>query len=147
MMDSNDGPACFDQTRETHMDVRRPFSQSFVLSRLLLLTLVSLLSQSSGGDRHLPSSNPPEYDPKKVYVPPVSSHGSSPQGARVLDKPLAVGTVVPDPCEEQVRNHTDQASHRSYAVGELVMIRNPSPEERVAGGPASAHFSFPSFCG
>jgi hypothetical protein len=53
------------------MDVRRPFSQSFVLARLLLLTLVSLLNQSCGSDRHLPSSNPPEYDPKKVYTAPA----------------------------------------------------------------------------
>jgi hypothetical protein len=54
------------------VDVSCPFSRSFVLSRLLLLTLLSLLSQSCGSDKHLPSSNPPEYNPKKVYTAPAS---------------------------------------------------------------------------
>jgi hypothetical protein len=85
----------------TRVDVQRPFNQPSFLSRLLLLTLVSLLSQSCSGDKHLPSSNPPEYDPNKVFTPPASSHGSSPQGAQASDNPLAAGTVVPDPCEKQ----------------------------------------------
>lgn len=43
-------------------------------TRLLLLLSVALLTTScSGGDKHLPSSNPPEYDPKKVYTTPAVS--------------------------------------------------------------------------
>ncbi|MGC4097619.1 MAG: hypothetical protein QM706_10920 [Nitrospira sp.] len=35
------------------------------------LTVTALLfSYSCSGDKHLPSSNPPEYDPKKVYTAP-----------------------------------------------------------------------------
>ncbi len=42
-------------------------------TRLLLIVLAALLTTScSGGDKHLPSSNPPEYDPKKVYTAPMA---------------------------------------------------------------------------
>ena len=37
---------------------------------LLLMLLVTILLTGCGGDKHLPSSNPPEYDPKKVYTTP-----------------------------------------------------------------------------
>lgn len=39
--------------------------------RLLIVVSAMLLSLSCGGDKHLPSSNPPEYDPKKIYSPPI----------------------------------------------------------------------------
>lgn len=40
-------------------------------ARLFLLLCMALVSAScGGGDKHLPSSNPPEYDPKKVYTAP-----------------------------------------------------------------------------
>jgi hypothetical protein len=39
---------------------------------LLLMLLVTILLTSCGGDKHLPSSNPPEYDPKKVYTTPAA---------------------------------------------------------------------------
>jgi len=73
-------------------------------TRFLLIPTIALFLASSGcgsGDKHLPSSNPPEYDPKKVYTTPVLPLVSSPQGARVFDDPLAAGTGVPDPCEKQ----------------------------------------------
>ena len=38
----------------------------------LLMLLVTILLTGCGGDKHLPSSNPPEYDPKKVYTPPAA---------------------------------------------------------------------------
>lgn len=72
--------------------------------RLLMIVCMILFGLScSGGDKYLPSSNPPEYDPKKVYAPAVSPQASSPQGARAPDRPSAAGTVVPDPCEQQVK--------------------------------------------
>lgn len=38
--------------------------------RLSILVVTMLFSLScSGGDKHLPSSNPPEYDPNKAYTP------------------------------------------------------------------------------
>ncbi len=41
-------------------------------TRLLLIFVSILLSPScGGGDKHLPSSNPPEYDLKKVHTAPV----------------------------------------------------------------------------
>jgi len=39
----------------------------------LLLFLVTVLLASCSGDKHLPSANPPEYDPKKVYTTPAAS--------------------------------------------------------------------------
>jgi hypothetical protein len=45
--------------------------------RFLILITVALLGHGCGGaDKHLPSSNPPEYDPKKVYITPVLPHSA-----------------------------------------------------------------------
>ncbi len=44
----------------------------------LLLLLVTILLTGCGGDKHLPSSNPPEYDPKKVYTAPVAPSSAPP---------------------------------------------------------------------
>ena len=42
-----------------------------IRSVLVLILMISMAS-CGGGDRHLPSSNPPEYDPKKVSAAPVA---------------------------------------------------------------------------
>ena len=39
--------------------------------RVLLLFILFMIGGCGGGGKHLPSSNPPEYDPKKVYTPPT----------------------------------------------------------------------------
>ncbi|MDP3092618.1 MAG: hypothetical protein Q8N04_18230 [Nitrospira sp.] len=42
-------------------------------ARLFLLLSVALLTANcGGGDKHLPSANPPEYDPKRVYTTPAA---------------------------------------------------------------------------
>ena len=42
-------------------------------ARFFLLLCMAVMSASCGGrDKHLPSSNPPEYDPKKVYMAPAA---------------------------------------------------------------------------
>lgn len=38
---------------------------------ILLFVVAVAMAGCSGGDKHLPSSNPPEYDPKKVYTAPA----------------------------------------------------------------------------
>lgn len=38
----------------------------------LLLSIAFVTASCLGGDKHLPSSNPPEYDPKKVHTAPVA---------------------------------------------------------------------------
>lgn len=43
-----------------------------MLAHLVLLLSVASLTVSCSGDRHLPSSNPPEYDPTKVYTAPAA---------------------------------------------------------------------------
>jgi hypothetical protein len=50
-------------------------------TRVLLLLSVFLTASCSSGDKHLPSSNPPEYDPKKVYTSPSVSP-PAPQSAK-----------------------------------------------------------------
>lgn len=37
-------------------------------ARILWISIIVLLIQGCGGDKHLPSSNPPEYDPSKVQA-------------------------------------------------------------------------------
>src|SRR3954462_13045542 len=49
--------------------------------RILLILVLFLTGGCSGGDKHLPSSNPPEYDPKKIYPAP------SPAPARPITEP------------------------------------------------------------
>ena len=46
---------------------------------LLLLSVAFLMASASCGgvDKHLPSSNPPEYDPKKVYTAPAAPPSAS----------------------------------------------------------------------
>ena len=34
--------------------------------------LLAIVTAGCGGDKHFPSSNPPEYDPKKVYTAPAA---------------------------------------------------------------------------
>jgi len=49
----------------------------------LVLSAAVILASCSGGDKHLPNSNPPEYDPKKTYTSPsVSSIHSPPQSTK-----------------------------------------------------------------
>jgi len=58
---------------------------------LLLLVVTVFVAGCGGGDKHLPSSNPPEYDPKKVY--------SRSQSSIPPDKPGLPRKAAPDPCE------------------------------------------------
>ncbi|MBS0152277.1 MAG: hypothetical protein JSR31_15195 [Nitrospira sp.] len=44
-----------------------------ISARVVLLLSVMLLPAGCGGEKHLPSSNPPEYDPTKVYTAPATS--------------------------------------------------------------------------
>lgn len=44
-----------------------------ISARVVLLLSVMLLPVGCGGEKHLPSSNPPDYDPTKVYTAPTAS--------------------------------------------------------------------------
>lgn len=58
-------------------------------ARIVLVFLISFMIVScGGGDKHLPSSNPPEYDPKKVYTAPAAPL-SAPTGSII--KPAGTG--------------------------------------------------------
>lgn len=60
-------------------------------TRLFLLLSIALLTAGcGGGDKHLPSSNPPEYDPKKVYTAPAA-----PPTAPVVVQPVAPPLISP----------------------------------------------------
>lgn len=58
-----------------------------------------------GGDKHLPSSNPPEYDPKKVYTAPVAS-------------PSAPATVAKPTEMDLLRSKLDSLEMGEKAKGE-----------------------------
>ncbi len=74
-------------------------------TRLVLLLSVALLTTScSGGDKHLPSSNPPEYDPEKVYTTPAVSPSTpvqtSAKPAEPGPPPIQLPPLEPGPNEK-----------------------------------------------
>lgn len=94
---------------------------------ILIVTMLSSLS-CSGGDKHLPSSNPPEYNPKILYITPASPF----QSATPSDESTLAQTVP------ELRPPTPTKS-----VSEAALSSPPSlptiPEELtkriLAGGP------------
>ena len=73
-------------------------------TRLLLLVIAALLNHAcGGGDKHLPSSNPPEYDPKKVYTAPSQLPVQLPiQLQKPIDpepSPITLPSLEPGPNE------------------------------------------------
>ena len=74
-------------------------------TRLVLLLSVALLTAGcGGGDKHLPSSNPPEYDPKKVYTAPAVSPSTpvqtSAKPAEPGPPPIQLPPLEPGPNEK-----------------------------------------------
>jgi hypothetical protein len=74
-------------------------------TRLVLLLSVALLTAGcSGGDKHLPSSNPLEYDPKKVYTTPAVSPSTpvqtSAKPAEPDPPPIQLPPLEPGPNEK-----------------------------------------------
>jgi hypothetical protein len=50
-------------------------------TRAFFLLVILVAAGCGGGDKHLPSSNPPEYDPNKVYTGPAVPPSGPPAGA------------------------------------------------------------------
>lgn len=72
---------------------------------VIFLLCVTLLISGCSGDKHLPTSNPPEYDPKKVYTAPAA--------------PSRPATLPTTPTElEQLRSKLDSLEMRSKGKGE-----------------------------
>ncbi len=74
-------------------------------TRFLFIALVALLTTScGGGDKHLPSSNPPEYDPKKTYTtpatPPSVPAASVAKPAESAPPPIQLPPLEPGPNEK-----------------------------------------------
>ena len=63
--------------------------------------LIVLLTAGCGGEKRFPSSNPPEYDPKKVYTTPVSPPASSSQSTIQPSKSEPLPAAIAVPCEKQ----------------------------------------------
>jgi hypothetical protein len=95
---------------------------------LALLLFAGLLLNCGGGDKHLPSSNPPEYDPNKVYITPA------PQSAILPDKPASLRRNVADPCERQPRKPPEREATPTGCSGELKRDDNPIVPHGGAGG-------------
>ena len=74
-------------------------------TRLVLLLSVALLTAGcGGGDKRLPASNPPEYDPKKVYTTPAVSPSTpvqtSAKPAEPGPPPIQLPPLEPEPNEK-----------------------------------------------
>ena len=86
-------------------------------TRFLLLLSMTLLSYGcGGGDKHLPSSNPPEYDPKKGY--PSTSHASSPSVLQPT-KPVPQ-TIPPPPMDREALRKAIETADRTRDILERV---------------------------
>jgi hypothetical protein len=83
-------------------------------TRIIYASITLLLIQGcGGGDKHLPSSNPPEYDPKKVY----SSTSSPPtQPAPQLAKPEPRATPPPPPMDPDALRQALETADRTRAI-------------------------------
>ena len=76
-----------------------------MLTRVIFIALAALLTTSCGsGDKHLPSSNPSEYDPKKVYSAPSPAPArptTEPAKPAVSEEPaIALPSLEPGPDEK-----------------------------------------------
>lgn len=75
----------------------------------LFFSVVLLVTSCSSGEKHFPSSNPPEYDPKKVYTVPAASTRSA--------------TLSTTPTElESLRSKLDSLEMRSKEKSELKRV-------------------------
>jgi len=98
----------------------------------LLLFLVTVLLASCSGDKHLPSSNPPEYDPKKAYMTPAPA----PQSTMLPDKPAPPRKAMPDPCERPLKKHPDPDEPPTECSGVSESDERPIVGEGGTGGAA-----------
>lgn len=79
----------------------------------LLLLLATILLASCGGDKHLPSSNPPEYDPKQVYLSTSpASNPSIPQPA----KPVPQTTPPAPPMDPEALRQAIETADRTRDI-------------------------------
>jgi hypothetical protein len=69
--------------------------------RVLIVLATMLFGVScGGGDKHLPSSNPPEYDPKNVYTAPAAPTVSIAKPAEQGPPPIQLPPLEPQPNEK-----------------------------------------------
>ncbi|MGQ0810521.1 MAG: hypothetical protein ACT4OO_04770 [Nitrospiraceae bacterium] len=84
---------------------------------LALASLLLILVVGGGGGKHFPSSNPPEYDPNKVYAtPPPAPYGPIPElsSGRVDEPQAMVSSGKQSP--EDIVSTTDPLSARAATL-------------------------------
>ncbi|WHZ27324.1 MAG: hypothetical protein OJF51_002121 [Nitrospira sp.] len=80
-------------------------------ARLIFLLSVTLLTVScNGGDKHLPSSNPPEYDPPKVNHMPTPAAPSRPPSRPATPAELELLRAKLDSLERSQKEKTEEKS-------------------------------------
>ncbi len=70
-------------------------------TRAFILLAIFITASCGGGDKYLPPSNPPEYDPKKVYSslsPAPVQPATEPANSAVPEEPpIALPSLEPGP--------------------------------------------------
>ncbi|MBX3330674.1 MAG: hypothetical protein KF722_09760 [Nitrospira sp.] len=90
------------------------------------LVLVLLVTAACGGEtKHLPSSNPPEYDPKKVYSPPIEP---SPRERATTQESLPVPEAPPPSAQSR-------PEPRSFSTATATGNPADLAKRILAGGP------------
>lgn len=85
--------------------------------RLSIIVYTIVFSLGCSGDKHIPSSNPPEYDPQKVY--PSISPSSTPSIPRPLE-PALPATPPPPPMDPEALRLALETADRTRAILEKV---------------------------
>ncbi len=83
----------------------------------VLIVSALLFSFSCSGEKHLPSSNPPEYDPKKVYP---STNSPPTQPAPQFAKPELQITAPPPPMDPDALRQGLETADRTRTILEKV---------------------------
>ena len=108
----------------------------------LLILLVMIFLTGCGGEKHLPSSNPPEYDPKKVYTSPIPPPTqSAPQSAQLDPQATSPSPPMDPEAFRQALESADRtrailqkvesldAKAQTHAILEAMMMGEQAPQE------------------
>jgi hypothetical protein len=92
-------------------------------TRFSAIVLTMLFGVSCGGEHHLPSSNPPEYDPTKVYTAPSSTPTQSAPQLAKAEPQTTPPPMTPDALRQALEN-----ADRTRAILDMIAGQDPKGE-------------------